>query len=88
MSSADDAPRVDFSYTVFWTKQVRQWTPTRRAAVEAALAEVLRRPDFELNAYERRYRVPGLDEDAPARAHAGASLAALAKVLKAFAEQP
>jgi hypothetical protein len=74
-------PRVEFSYTVFWTKQVRDWTPARREAMQAALAQVLAEPGFEDNAYERRYNVAGLD----AQAHAGASLLALRKVLDAFA---
>jgi hypothetical protein len=75
-------PRVDFSYTVYWTKQVRGWDRARRAEMTAALLSVIARPDFEANAYERRYRVPGLDD----QAHAGASLIALKKVLDAFAE--
>lgn len=73
-------PRVDFSYTVFWTKQVRAWDAQRRAAVGAALSQVVAQPDFEANAYARRYAVPGLDD----QAHAGASLLALRKVLAAF----
>jgi hypothetical protein len=73
-------PRIDFSYTVFWTKQARQWKPERRAEVLAAVQASLRQPDFQLNAYARRYAVPGLDE----QMHAGASLAALEKVLIAF----
>lgn len=76
-------PRVDYSYAVFWTKQVRGWDAARRAAMRAALLLVLAQPGFEANAYERRYRVPGLDE----QAHAGASLVALKKVLNAFAEK-
>ncbi len=75
-------PAVDFSYTIFWTKQVRQWSPERRAALHTALGAVLADPDFINNAYERRYTVPGLDDSA----HAGASLLALDKVLAAFKE--
>jgi hypothetical protein len=74
-------PRVEYSYTVYWTKQVRAWDAARREGVGAALADVLAQPDFEDNAYERRYTVAGLDE----QAHAGASLLALRKVLEAFA---
>lgn len=73
-------PQIDFSYTVFWTKQARQWPPERRAEVLAAVQNVLHQPDFLLNAYARRYAVPGLE----AQTHSGASLAALAKVLTAF----
>lgn len=49
-----------------------------------AVAAVLAQPDFEPNAYARQYHVPGLDDSA----HAGASLTALAQVLRAFAAQP
>jgi len=73
-------PRVDFSYTIYWTKQVRAWEAERRAVVRAALERALAQADFEANAYARRYAVPGLDE----QAHAGASLLALRKVLAAF----
>lgn len=75
-----NAPRVDFSYTIYWTKQVRQWDAPRRAAVHAALLQTLAQPGFAANAYARRYIVPGLDE----QAHSGASLIALKKVLAAF----
>jgi predicted PurR-regulated permease PerM len=79
-----DAPRVDFSYTVYWTKHVRQWDAARRSAVREALRETRSQPGFEANAYERRYTVPGLD----AQAHSGASLQALEKVLAAFEGRP
>jgi hypothetical protein len=71
---------VEFSYAVYWTKHVRQWEATRRAAVRDALLQVLAQPGFEANAYARRYVVPGLDD----QAHSGASLLALRKVLSAF----
>lgn len=77
-------PRVDFSYTIYWTKQARSWDAARRAAVAAALPAVLAQPSFEANDYERRYRVSGLDD----QAHAGASLLALDKVLRAFLDAP
>ena len=73
-------PRVEFSYTIFWTKQARLWDAARRETIGAALADVLAQPGFEPNDYERRYRVPGLDE----QGHAGASLVALGKVLDAL----
>ena len=82
-SKPSNAPRIDFSYTVYWTKHVRQWDAARRAAVRESLVPVLNRPDFEPNAYARRYTVPGLDD----QAHSGASLIALKKVLAAFAEE-
>jgi hypothetical protein len=73
-------PRVEFSYAIFWTKQALAWPASRRAAVLAAVQDLMRRPDFELNDYHRRYTLPGLDSNA----HAGRSLAALEKVLIAL----
>jgi hypothetical protein len=73
-------PRVEFSYAVFWIKQARQWDAARRQAISAALRDVLSQPGFEANDYQRRYRVPGLDD----QAHAGASLVALGQVLAAL----
>ncbi|OGO47961.1 MAG: hypothetical protein A2W37_13760 [Chloroflexi bacterium RBG_16_63_12] len=81
--SVPNAPRVDFSYTVYWTKHVRQWDAARRAAVREALLQVIRQPGFEPNAYARRYTVTGLDD----LAHSGASLIALKKVLAAFEDE-
>jgi len=78
---APNPPRVEFSYTLYWTKQVRGWDTARRAAIADALAPVLAQPGFEANAYARRYSVPGLDD----QAHSGVSLLALKKVLEAFA---
>lgn len=75
-----NAPRVDFSYTIYWTKQARQWDAVRRAAIHSALLYTMAQPGFEPNAYARRYTVPDLDE----QAHSGASLIALKKVLAAF----
>jgi hypothetical protein len=77
---ASNAPRVEFSYTVYWTKHARRWDALRRAQVREALLRALAQPGFEANAYERRYHVPGLDE----QSHSGASLIALKKVLAAF----
>ena len=71
-------PRVEFSYIIFWTKQARQWDAARRQAVASALETVLGGPGFEANDYQRRYLVPGLDD----QRHAGASLKALKKVLQ------
>ncbi len=81
-SAFDNAPRIEFSYTIYWTKLARQWDPARRAAVREAVRLVLAQPGFEANAYERRYSVPGLD--AEGQAHSGASLVALKKVLAAL----
>jgi hypothetical protein len=76
-------PRIEFSYTIYWTKQVRRWDAGRRAAAQQALRQALAQPGFEANDYERRYRVPEIDD----AAHAGASLTALAKVLQAFEQE-
>jgi hypothetical protein len=77
-----DLPRVEYSYRIYWTKLARDWDGDRRQAVEQALAQVLAGPDFEPNEYERRYSVPGLDD----QAHAGQSLLALRRVLRGLAE--
>ena len=77
---APNPPRVDFSYTIYWTKTARRWDAARRAAMAAAVTAVMAQPGFEANDYERRYRVAGLDD----LAHAGASLVALRKVLAAL----
>ena len=73
-------PRVDFSYTIYWTKTARRWDEKQRAAMAEAVMAVMAQPGFEANDYERRYRVAGLDD----LAHAGASLVALRKVLAAL----
>ena len=80
---APNPPRVDFSYTVYWTKTVRRWDAARRTAMAEAVMAVMAQPGFEANDYERRYRVADLDE----LAHAGASLVALRKVLAAFEDE-
>lgn len=77
-----DPEQIEFSYTVFWTRQVLGWDAARRAAIRAELRRVLAQPDFVNNAFSRQYTVAGLDE----QAHAGASLLALDKVLTALAE--
>lgn len=80
------ANRIDAGYRLFWTKLALTWDPSRRAAIAKEIAAIIDRPDFENNALERRYRVAGLDDDAPegADAHSGASLLALAEVLRAL----
>ncbi len=75
-----DLHRAEYSYRVFWMKTAREWDSDRREIVSVAVAEVLARPDFEPTAYERRYAISGLDE----QAHAGQSLIALQKVLEAL----
>lgn len=75
-----DPNQIEFSYTVFWMRQARQWNAERRASVRDSLKGVLAREDFLNNAFARTYTVPGLDD----QAHAGASLLALRKVLDAL----
>jgi hypothetical protein len=82
-AKAPNPPRVDFSYTIYWTKLVRRWDVERRTEMAEAVAAVIAQPGFEANDFERRYRVAGLDD----LAHAGASLAALRKVLDAFEQE-
>lgn len=82
-----NAPRIDFSYTVFWTKHALTWTPDQRRAVLAATETVIAHPDFQANAYARRFEVPGLNTvlaNSQQTAHAGASLLALRHVLHSF----
>lgn len=69
-----------FSYRLYWTKVARDWSPERRIHVLEAVRARVRAADFEANAYERRFAVPGLDE----QAHSGLSLLALIEVLVAL----
>lgn len=80
-SRADLPPEAaSFSYRVYWTREVRMWDSGRRHQVRAAVEKVVHAPDFEANAFARRFRVPIVDE----LSHAGASLVALVQVLGAF----
>ena len=74
--------RVDYAYTIFWTKQVRTWDDGQRKAVRAAVAAVIHSPDFTASTFERKYQVGPLGSDE----YSGASLLTLEKVLAAFAE--
>ncbi len=74
--------RVDYSYTVFWTKNARLWDAAKREAVARQLAELTTSTDFDANFYQRTYTLAGL-----AGAHSGASLLALQKVLAALHNQ-
>lgn len=73
---------VDYSYTVFWLKHARLWEAATRSAVAARLSDLLKRPDFQANPYDRKYEVEGVEG-----AHAGASLMALHKVLAALSKE-
>ena len=72
--------RIAAGYRMFWTKMALGWDAARRQHIAGRLAVVLDAPGFEDNALERRFRVPDLDE----QAHSGASLLALAEVLRAL----
>ncbi len=73
-------PRPEYSYTLYWTKTVRQWDPARRRAMAQAVRAQIAAAGFQPNEYLRRYTVPDLD----GQAHSGLSLMALAKVIDAF----
>jgi len=77
------AQAAEFSYTIFWTREAQSWTGERREEVSRAVEAITGQPDFAGNLYLRNYRVPGLDE----QAHAGASLQALLKVLRALQDR-
>jgi len=79
-AKASDAPNPGVAYRVAWTKDARTWDAGRRAAIAEALGHVIRSDGFLANAYDRRYRVPGLDD----LRHSGASLVALGDVLEAL----
>ena len=71
--------RVDYSYTVFWTKNARLWDAAKRETVAQHLAELIASADFDANFYQRTYRLAGVEG-----AHSGASWLALQKVLQAL----
>jgi hypothetical protein len=77
-----DVPDVALAYTFYWTKLARLWDNHRRAQVLRAVEDVMDADDFAPNLMERRYWVPATDDVA----HAGASLAALRRVLQALEE--
>ncbi len=74
--------RIDYSYTVFWTKTARQWDAPRRSAVEKHLAVLIQTANFEANLLDRKYTLDELEG-----AHSGASLIALKKVLEALRDE-
>lgn len=71
--------RIDYSYRVFWMKQARGWNTDRRHAVTAAARTLTEVDGFEANAFERRYRLDGVEGE-----HSGASLLALIQVMEAL----
>jgi len=75
-------PASEFSYAIYWTKVVRGWDAAKRLQALEGAERTLAGPDFVLNEFGRRYRIPEIDGSA----HSGTSLLALHKVLKAFEE--
>ena len=73
-------PDPEYSYTVYWTKTVREWDDARRKAALSAVIHLIEQADFIPTAYERLYQDSRVDTSA----HAGESILALRKVLKAF----
>lgn len=73
------AAQIDAGYRLHWTRTALAWDAGRQAEMAERVAAAIAAPGFENNALERRFRVEGLDE----QAHSGASLLALADVLRA-----
>ncbi len=73
--------RIDYSYTVFWTKTARLWDTAKREAIARHLAKLIASSNFGANFYQRTYTLSEIDG-----AHSGASLLALQKVLEALRE--
>ena len=74
--------KVDFAYTIFWTKTSAGWDEAKIALIAERVAALIVSSDFDKNFFERKFKVEGLDD----LAHAGASLLALQKVLEARAK--
>jgi hypothetical protein len=73
-------PDPGYSYTIYWTKMVREWDGAKRRGALAAVEDLISQASFVPNAFERRYHDGRIDE----MMHSGESLLALHKVLKAF----
>ncbi len=71
--------RVDYSYTVFWTKNARLWDAAKRETVAQHLGKLIASADFDANFYRRAYTLAEVEG-----AHSGSSLLALQKVLEAL----
>lgn len=72
--------RITAGYRMNWTRVAIGWDAERRALIAARVEDVIRSDDFERTALERRFHVEGLDD----QAHSGASLLALADVIRAL----
>ena len=75
-----DAAGIEYAYTVYWTKQVRDWDAARRTAAASAIEALIAQPDFDATAFERQYALDVAGDGL----FAGASVLALRKVLRAF----
>ena len=73
--------RVDYSYTVFWTKNARLWDKPKRAEMLRRVNTLIQSPEFSANPYNRNYPLEGIDGS-----YSGASLLALQKVLEALSD--
>ncbi len=73
-------PDPEYSYTIYWTKMVRNWDDAQRAGALSAVEHLMEQPEFTPTAFERRYQDARIDDSL----HSGESLLALHKVLKAF----
>lgn len=73
-------PDPEYSYTIYWTKSVRDWEAERRVSALEAVELLINQPEFSPTAFERQYHDPAIDESS----HSGESLLALRKVLYAF----
>lgn len=76
------APKVGFSFRIYWTKMGRNWSTDRREQVRQAVLAITQASDFDPNLIEKRYTL-ALD-DIPEQTHSGTSLLALLDVLAAL----
>jgi hypothetical protein len=76
------APRVSFSFRVFWTKIALGWSAEKRDQVRQQVVAYVQQDDFDANLVEKRHHFP--IEGLPEAWHSGASLLALIDVLDAL----
>ncbi|MGD8621284.1 MAG: hypothetical protein PVI81_02235 [Anaerolineales bacterium] len=70
----------EYSYRIFWTREALSWTIDERALIMREVEQIIRRNDFEANAYIRRYPL----DTYGGKNHAGASILVLHEVLLNF----
>jgi hypothetical protein len=73
---------VGFSYAAYWTDLASGWSVERRNVVRMAVERIVEQSDFKPNEFRHLYHIPEIDEVA----HAGSSLLALLRVIKAHDE--